>query len=192
MASEEEASSGHASSGVSTFTFTACNGSAAELLAFLGMSHRWFSSLPQPPSRDQFKTFLQGAYSELDLPSPSDNSTTASASATKTTTGSTTTDGGDATSGAASGSPSAKGKGCDEEKERLLDSIQKQARELESLLESHGDEELTSRTNPEGEWHNFTLDGFIEAAADVSEFREGNYEPSWRYLCEFYHLGQTA
>ena len=43
-----------------------------------------------------------------------------------------------------------------------------------------------------GGWRNVTLDGFLDAAAEESELKEGRYDRCWGWLREFYLWGQSA
>ncbi|CAD7970282.1 unnamed protein product [Amoebophrya sp. A120] len=191
-------------------------GDEEALKRFLTTSHRWFSSMSSPPSREDFKLFLEGGFQALaDLATTTSTSSSGGGkniNATSDTEGSSTAaqllfqnPGPGPTSSAEGvgvvgvldrsaahqqhdpsvflGSTTTSSSGTSSTssyKAQLLHLLQKQAREVLEL-ELHEDS-----------WQNTTLEDFLDAATDVSGFRSGNYEQSWKFLLDFFQEGQTA
>merc|ERR1712078_822597 len=113
------------------------------------------------PSRDEFKLFLEGGYESV-----------APKLSVRPNMG-----------------------GASEEPARVecLEYIQKQMLAFESFLESNevSDSLFLGAETDVGSWRNFSLDSFLDAASDGTDFKRGFYEQKWEYIQSFYQNGQT-
>eukprot|EP00397_Hematodinium_sp_SG-2012_P051017 GEMP01059552.1.p1 GENE.GEMP01059552.1~~GEMP01059552.1.p1 ORF type:complete len:167 (+),score=23.08 GEMP01059552.1:510-1010(+) len=70
--------------------------------------------------------------------------------------------------------------------------VRSQISAFESLLVRGNldDSSFLGTETSNGKWVNITLDSFLDAATDDTDFQRGNYEESWRFLLNFYTSGQ--
>ena len=186
LRNEQEPQSKHRSS---VFTLTIEEGSPNDVLHFLRVSHAWLKGLEEPPSRDDFRLFLEGGFIDLV---------------------------GNDAGGSYHGGLSAidgignrgKSRTAENAKQECLHLIETQTVALHALLSEcpeleddpsgcagrESDEPNAGGTEAGASrcWRNVTLDGFLNAAAEESELKEGRYERCWSWLREFYLLGQSA
>jgi len=146
------------------FTLLLDEGTSEDLLLFLRTSYFWFSSLVSPPTRNDFKIFLEGGYVELARTQSQAADVRQSSLPMKT---------------------------------GLLELISEQLRQMDGFLSQlpPGNEQ-----NPQGDligcdvgapgWENGTLTTFLDAATDITDFRQGFYDESWIWLLRFYQAGQ--
>eukprot|EP00397_Hematodinium_sp_SG-2012_P055842 GEMP01068463.1.p1 GENE.GEMP01068463.1~~GEMP01068463.1.p1 ORF type:complete len:155 (+),score=33.70 GEMP01068463.1:103-567(+) len=145
------------------FTLDAEGGGPEELLTFLKASAVWFTARSAPPTRQEFKLFLEGGWCDVvikeSLSKEVKDEAVGSVNDTKAGT---------------------------------LMFVRSQISAFESLLVRGNldDSSFLGTETSNGKWVNITLDSFLDAATDDTDFQRGNYEESWRFLLNFYTSGQ--
>ncbi|CAD7937992.1 unnamed protein product [Amoebophrya sp. A25] len=166
------------------FTLLLEPGDEAELLLFLTASQQWFSSLSVPPSRNDFKTFLEGGYAELHHSLPA-------LPPAYTSTGRADSGSGSPPSGKATSQQ--RGAASPSSRDAVLQLLESQRRYLEkNVLGTSTSSASAAQEHDDESWRNTTLEAFLDAATDVSGFRSGHYEPNWGFLLDFFQEGQQA
>eukprot|EP00746_Dinoflagellata_sp_MGD_P036344 gnl/MRDRNA2_/MRDRNA2_187180_c0_seq1.p1 gnl/MRDRNA2_/MRDRNA2_187180_c0~~gnl/MRDRNA2_/MRDRNA2_187180_c0_seq1.p1 ORF type:complete len:169 (+),score=36.38 gnl/MRDRNA2_/MRDRNA2_187180_c0_seq1:57-509(+) len=83
--------------------------------------------------------------------------------------------------------------GKDDKRAETLEFITKQVAAFDEFLESNevSDSLFLGASTSVGEWRNFSLDSFLDAASDGTDFKRGSYEQDWSFIYNFYQNGQT-
>eukprot|EP00392_Amoebophrya_sp_AT5.2_P003227 g3232.t1 len=175
---------------VSTWCLVLEPGDSRDLIRFLEISRRWFATLITPPSKQDFKLFLEGGYANIFAPDRTDEIQCAEAPPSPVATASARTH-------EINDSKQQllleflDGQGQIFKEEILPRILEAEEAEEEGFVDEEHEEQLERLLEAEN-WQNISLESFLDAATDVSGFRSGEYEQSWEFLLDFFKEGQTA
>eukprot|EP00747_Dinoflagellata_sp_TGD_P212521 gnl/TRDRNA2_/TRDRNA2_85608_c0_seq1.p2 gnl/TRDRNA2_/TRDRNA2_85608_c0~~gnl/TRDRNA2_/TRDRNA2_85608_c0_seq1.p2 ORF type:complete len:105 (-),score=21.46 gnl/TRDRNA2_/TRDRNA2_85608_c0_seq1:137-451(-) len=83
--------------------------------------------------------------------------------------------------------------GPGDDRQECIAYIARQVEAFEGFLNSSevSDAAFLGADTSVGNWKNISLDAFLDAASDGTDFKKGVYEQTWDFVRNFYELGQT-